>query len=595
MSLLLITIFILSLFYLSQQIQDNMLLRVFWSGGLLFCYYQVASTFLLLIHALNLWTAWLILLLPLGLKLLQNTSLSSKRSPSQLKDLWYFFPALMGYLYHASPPPWMRDSLTYHLALARQYAKEQHFVQTDEVIFAYFPQGWQSILALFHALDPTSHPLFNPRYITVFLSITMAMGLAGYLKNLKVSKGWYIGTAYLLLLTPTMMEFGTSCYVQTWLMMLLLMTGLGIINRYPPVFIVFLISLIISVKYSGLFLPLLLLPYLLKRLSKSTILTFLIFGSPFYIRNYYIKGNPIFPLGWSIFGGEGWDAWRAMAYDITLKNYGMGREWLDFVLLPIRIFWTQDLEYGFQGSLGIGFLGLILWTSWHHLNIRRAHFWLIWICIGWCILWTVQVQQIRFLMPIIPLLLLVCTATIAPIHPKKWPIPLIVSVLWCLPAIQTLQQKQHSDVYWKQGEELYLQGQLPENYPVYQYLNHHMSQRHTVWLVWMRGYHYYLELPTRIDNVFGAYRFEELLWNSPSTKSFLQSLKEQNIDTIVINWRFFLVNENADRLENGATAILQERFRQLIQDQVLIAEKQFGPVWIYSVSSSIDSSDRDEK
>ena len=106
----------------------------------------------------------------------------------------------------------------------------------------------------------------------------------------------------------------------------------------------------------------------------------------------------------------------------------------------------------------------------------------------------------------------------------------------------------------------------------------------------MRGYHYYLDAPARIDNIFGAYRFEDALFNH-SAETLLQSLKNDGIDRIVINWRFFLVNENADRLGNNATEILRTRFSELIHKNVLLPEKQFGPVWIYEISKDSDSSE----
>ena len=129
---------------------------------------------------------------------------------------------------------------------------------------------------------------------------------------------------------------------------------------------------------------------------------------------------------------------------------------------------------------------------------------------------------------------------------------------------------------------------LPENYPIYEYLNTIESKK--VWLVWMRGYHYYLDIPARIDNVFGGYRFEQNLFEQ-SPEAFLDTLQSENIDRVVINWKFFLVDDNADRLGPQATETLKSRFSELIHKNVLLPEKQFGPVWIYTISEDSDSSE----
>ena len=95
----------------------------------------------------------------------------------------------------------------------------------------------------------------------------------------------------------------------------------------------------------------------------------LLLGAPFYLRNWLEKGNPIFPLGYAHFGGEGWDLERAQGYAITLSNYGMGRDWIDYLLILPRIFLTQDMVYFFQGSLGpmvgILFVGSLLQGTRH--------------------------------------------------------------------------------------------------------------------------------------------------------------------------------------------------------------------------------------
>ena len=80
--------------------------------------------------------------------------------------------------------------------------------------------------------------------------------------------------------------------------------------------------------------------------------------------------NPVFPKFASIFGAGFFGEWRSWAYDITLQDYGYGRDFIDYCLLPFRMFSSFDLQYGFQGSLGISIGILFVLCLYHNRNIR---------------------------------------------------------------------------------------------------------------------------------------------------------------------------------------------------------------------------------
>ena len=131
--------------------------------------------------------------------------------------------------------------------------------KTDEVIFSYFPLFWQSFLSLFHRLGENGFALFNPRLITVWLSAALAFGTSGLALQLGANQKYAALAAGSLLLVPTQIEFGTSCYVQVWLSLLTIMTVSGIImNTKRGLYIAGICAgLAASSKYSGLFVPLL--------------------------------------------------------------------------------------------------------------------------------------------------------------------------------------------------------------------------------------------------------------------------------------------------------------------------------------------------
>jgi 4-amino-4-deoxy-L-arabinose transferase-like glycosyltransferase len=293
-------------------------------------------------------------------------------------------------------PPWYRDSMVYHLTLPREYAQAGGMIRTDDNIFASFPLGYESILSMLHVLGeaPDYDPPFNPRLIGAWVSLGAALATVGLARLLGAGDRLSAVAGVVMVLTPTWMEFGASCYVEPYLVLLSTLAlccavrmvegeeGLGL-----PMAL--LLGLAAGVKYPGLaVLFFVLMGVLIVQLRPARsqtgeisrvllgwfplVATALVLAAPFYLRNVLERGNPIFPLGYELFGGEGWDSTRAWMYAETLKAYGEGRGILDTLALPVRLFTATDLQTGFQGSIGPVPLVLIGLGAWHMRTERGA-------------------------------------------------------------------------------------------------------------------------------------------------------------------------------------------------------------------------------
>ena len=374
--------------------------RLFIRGCQLIATIQIVMTCLLFLELYNDFSQWIVWSIPWlfglwdwmtkGTMPLQSSKLSWHHAVIGLMGV--------GYPWHATPPPWMRDSLTYHLALAKQYALNGGYSETDLVIFSYFPQGWQSILSALHS-PVTGEALFNPRYFNVGICMLTAIGLFGWIKE-QISQEWALTGATLYLLTPSIIEFGTSCYVQPWLTAVCLWMVMSIYSRRSLLMIGAIVGIACSLKYSALILPLLLLPIIYKRSERVNdvfhfFLGILMTGTVFYVRNLFETGNPLFPMMYDLFSGDGWDSWRAIAYEHTLDNYGRGRTLLDYILLPFRLFGTMDMIRFFQGSIGIEWLLMIAISRWQ-TKTDTSQNWMWGLLLGWFVFWALQVQQVRF-------------------------------------------------------------------------------------------------------------------------------------------------------------------------------------------------------
>ena len=524
----------------------------------------------------------------------------------------------------ATVPPWYRDSLIYHLALPRYFAQHGGAAWPDDNIFAAFPIGWESALALLHALGSglDRDPAFNPRLVGAWTWGGAALATIALARAAGAVRPLAIAAGLLLLLLPTVVEFGSSAYVEGALLLLVtlalwsaLRTGATRgVNRGWLLSAVFA-GFACWVKYPALLAAAFLVAVvpLLETLRRDRAdsrswgtlavgwgSVVAIVGCPFYLRNLALRGNPIFPTAYALFGGKGWDDWRAWAYGVTLENYGHGREFVDYWLLPWRLFTQRSFDGGFEGSLGplialgapVG-LWLILRGGLALPSRRGVGLLLAWV--AWMsFVWALTVQQARFYLLAVPALLALLGVGASYALGSRERLRLAwlaacvavgLQLIWSWAPVSQLWERQFTS-QWLAGrlerDEL-LERMLPETYRATQELERIVPEAGRVWLVWMRGYTYYLRRPYRIDCVFESWRLEALLDRSANATFFGDALRSDGITHLLVNHRFFLQNENAD-LRPGRTDLLQSRFASFRDAGEIAPRASWGAITLYAVA-----------
>jgi len=124
--------------------------------------------------------------------------------------------------------------------------------------------------------------------------------------------------------------------------------------------------------------------------------TALLVSSPWYLKNWLMTGNPVYPF---LFGGVGWDRTRLEGLMAWLLSFGNGRTVWDFLRLPLDVYMRR-------GNF-TGFMGAIEWPSplfplgaFHALIRRKPQLNTVGaVVFCQCVLWALGSQQIRFLLP----------------------------------------------------------------------------------------------------------------------------------------------------------------------------------------------------
>jgi hypothetical protein len=504
-------------------------------------------------------------------------------------------------LLEATVPPWFADDLVYHLSLPRLFAMSHGYAQPDDNIFRSFPLGWESILSTLFAFGdaPDRFPPFNPRLVTVWTGVGAALATAGLTRALGASRSWAAWAGALLLAVPTFAEFTSLAYVESYLVLLstlALFFVLRVLDGEEQC--IWLAGVLAgasaSVKYPGLGIcvGLTLLMFGSRDEGRpGRLLRFILVGacvgSPFYLRNAVERGNPFFPTLYGVFGGSGWDSWRAVNYAGILEHYGEGHDsWSDWVLLPWRLLAAHDPRSGFESFLGpfvaVGAFAALL------LVFRSTRSWLFsgsrhaapvgWFVLFWFLFWACTTQQGRMFLPAVPALVaLGATAldSLSRARPKLGRAFSLVAVVLSLGAAGAAERTRWSyqeTTKWLTralDSDGLLSLMLPDTWPIERDLEQVVPLTGKVWLVWMHDYNYYLRRPWKEDQIFEDYRFSTLLETSRTPSDLTRSLAQEGITHVLINHRFFLSDGSADVTE-GRTDRLRARFQEVIAARALV-------------------------
>ncbi len=502
----------------------------------------------------------------------------------------FFLPAIL----QAAAPPYVRDSLVYHLLCPKEYLKAGRLIHIDGNIFSAFPKGHEVLMTLLLAIS-------GDRAAQGF-SIVQQVAATGSVYGLARLTGgsW---SAFLCTLgyatIPPVMYFTGCGYVEPALIMTfvgcLLVLVLSLRSGreektvesmgFGPILLIgFLAGWMPALKYSGLiYLGLIGLTLLwsqrkvLPKKGLSMIGVFSLSSAPglcWMVWNWTILGNPVYPMAWVLFGGEGWDEARALAMSQYLDIYGMGRNLLDYLVLPWRLAFSGRFDtICFDGAIGpFLILFVILAAASAILLVRRRLIESMVKEIGLMFVvsaafFVFGTQQTRFWLPS---QMLACAFAAPSVEllvnwaRRKQSIKILLflvligSLAWNIWFLgkQFLKIGFYRPVLGMEQEKDFLIRKVP-GYAVLEFINQNLPPRSYLLCVWTGSYGYYLNRKYYSDTFIEDITLKDFIHASASGEELSQRLTQAGFTHLFLN-----LSLSGKNMEQGEQVILDDFLRE---------------------------------
>lgn len=460
----------------------------------------------------------------------------------------------------ALAPETGKDALIYHLALPRQFLKDHGFRFLPGNMFSNSPLHGEMlyVVALF----------VRGEVVAKLLHFGALLGVLGGMRYFSDRHVGENGLPLVSLLVfagiPTVFTVSHTAYIDLFVTLYAFAAFFAFANwseEERPGWLGlagFFTGLALSCKYTALILPFLGVLGILwvsrRPGTEARVFRHLLvyssataaFGAPFYLKNAVLTGNPFYPFLYGFFGGRGWDPGQAALYDAFVEHLGMGRRFLDYLLLP----WNLSLRAAPDSPRFDGVIGpVFLFTLPLLVGVRRIAPVLKWslaLCLVWFLFWASSAQQARYLVPIFPFLSLAVGTVLSGYRASslRWVSRaaaavvagcLVVSGAHVLREFRTIAPFQV--IAGTESRTDFL-GRLIPSYAMYRFADTELPAGSKVFLIYMKNYTYLCETECYSDSMFESYTIQKILSAAASPEEVLRELRRRRFTHMMFDDRY---------------------------------------------------------
>lgn len=463
-------------------------------------------------------------------------------------------------------PPTHFDATMYHLAYAKSYVQEHSLVYLPYLRVPVFPQTVEMLftLALLFYDDLLAQMV---ELLMLFIVVVAMLAWARRWFSWRVGIWavvflltsrvviWLSGGAYIdlgMTAFTTLGFYAFQIWRQTasrpWLILAGVFCGFAVGTKYSALFFVLALSLAIVIT-------------LWQRAGLVDVAWFVgiagVVAAPWYLRNLYYTGNPVFPFLYSIFG-------RIFGYGLWKPEY-MRAEYIkdmdkairggapnglgEFIRLPWNLAFNQSLlSAGSSPTVSEIYFRLFPLITFASLWLRRMRI-LFGVIIGFILFWFLSAPQSRYLMPILPVLSLMTAMSLDMIFKwltSQWPdfytelVGAVLTIVLCGLCLQTTRTDLNDKII-SQGRppitsverDAYLEGFLP-GYSLYKELNQKHGRFYKLYSLFQTNMAYYCD-GVFMGDWFGPAAYVNVVKSAQKGESLLRELNALNAGYLLVD------------------------------------------------------------
>ena len=461
----------------------------------------------------------------------------------------------------ALTPETGKDALIYHLAAPRLYLKHHGFYFIPGNVFAGYPLLGEMnyLFALFFDGDRLAKAI----HFTLLCEILLGIGV--FTRSLLRDRAFPALGMLVFASIPSVFAVAHAAYNDLFVAYFTLAALYAFLKwseeerREWLAFCALFTGAACASKYTALLLPLLGALGVLWACSRrkenllSAIRHILLYGvvvflagAPFYLKNWYMTGNPFYPFFYETFGGLGWDAEQARLYDIFLSGLGMGRGVADYLLLPWNLaFRAEPDSPRFDGILGPIFLLTLPFLAFRRRWEAPIRVILVYLLFAF-LFWASSAQQIRYLIPLFAPMAIVTGAIVTRFQDRKPLFALLMGILIASLAFNGYHIVQDFRktaplpfIAGLEARDAFLTRLLPV-YPMYRHVNRELPPQSRVFLLYVKNYTFLCDRDCYADAMFEAHGIGKILRQAASPPGVRDRLKTEGFTHLLYDERYLL-------------------------------------------------------
>ncbi|MCC6327001.1 MAG: phospholipid carrier-dependent glycosyltransferase [Acidobacteria bacterium] len=499
----------------------------------------------------------------------------------------------------ALAPPTAKDTLLYHFAVPKAFIAQGSSAFIEGNIASYLALGnemhvvWAMLLGGF--VNARAAEAAAGAAMWMFFPILLA-AVFGWAREIGISRRWSLIAVLMVASVPTAYHVAASAYIDlalalyvtlavyalsrwwrtlenAWLILIAIFLGAALSAKLTSVVVIAAFGLIVLLRVRKA-----------KEIEPSAVGKILVSGfaalvlagviaSPWYLRTWAETGSPVFPFYMNIWPGEapGWDKERSNLFQAMNSQYGrVTGTAADQLLAPWNVSVKAQPEEArfFDGVLGVTFLiglPILIFALWKFdlpVEVRIG----AGVAAVVFLFWLFSSMQLRYLLPILPLLAIGIAASVEQIAARRSALYMaakysisIAAICGILTAFAWFLQKAPLRVVLGgETRDQYLTRNL-DYYSFYQALNTTTAKDARVWLINMRRDTYNLDRPVVSDYLFEDWTLRQMLWESRSVQELKAKAAAMNLQYMLTRYDFLfdydrstLVDDTKPRAENEA-------------------------------------------